>query len=120
MALRRSLLRIDKAFLIETFGSLKIRYFGYTPSCLQLLRKSMSNFSYSFCFLLFHILSEETKSQVKAHLPYLANFYFCNYKPSLDGKLYNNPIEEIISGTSKFEKFNEDPTLKRKGSLQHF
>ena len=30
----------------------------------------------------------------------------------LDGKLYNNAIEEIISGTSKFEKLNEDTTLK--------
>ena len=39
MALRRSLLRIDKASLLETFGSLKRKNFGYTPSCLQLLRK---------------------------------------------------------------------------------
>ena len=38
----------------------------------------------------------------------------------LDWKLYNNTIEEIISDTSKFEKLNEDPTLKRKVSLQHF
>ena len=30
-------LQIDKASLLETFGSLKIRNFGYTPSCLQLL-----------------------------------------------------------------------------------
>ena len=50
MALRRSLLRIDKASLLETFGSLKIRNFGYTPSCLQLLRKSMSNFSLFFLY----------------------------------------------------------------------
>ena len=40
MALRRSLLRIDTASLLQTFGSLKIRNFGNTPSCLQLLRKS--------------------------------------------------------------------------------
>ena len=26
--------------------------------------------------------SEATKSQIKAHLSYLANFYFYNYKPS--------------------------------------
>ena len=45
MALRRSLLRIDKASLLETFSTLKIRNFGYTPSHLHLLRKSMSNFS---------------------------------------------------------------------------
>ena len=29
------------------------------------------------------------------------------------GKLYNNAIEEIIPDTSKFEKLDEDPTLKR-------
>ena len=31
----------------------------------------------------------------------------------LDQKLYNNAIEEIISDTSKFKNFNEDPALKR-------
>ena len=36
MTLRRSLLRTDKASSTETFGSLKIRNFGYTRSCLQL------------------------------------------------------------------------------------
>ena len=35
----------------------------------------------------------------------------------LDRKLYNNVIEEIISGTSKFESLNDDPTLKRDASL---
>ena len=50
MALRRSLLRIDKASLLETFGSLKIKNFGYTPSCLQLLRELMSNFSLLFLY----------------------------------------------------------------------
>ena len=48
MALRRSLLRIDKASLLKTFSSLKIKNFGYTPSCLQWLRKSISNFSLFF------------------------------------------------------------------------
>ena len=38
----------------------------------------------------------------------------------LDRKLYNNAIEEIISDTCKFEKLNEDPTLKREASLQRF
>ena len=38
----------------------------------------------------------------------------------LDRNLYNNAIEEITSGTSKFEKLNEDPTLKREASLQRF
>ena len=36
----------------------------------------------------------------------------------LDRKLYNNIIQEIISDTSKFEKLNEDSTLKRETSLQ--
>ena len=34
MALRMNLLQIDKASLLETFASLKIRNFGYTPRCL--------------------------------------------------------------------------------------
>ena len=47
-ALRRSLLRIDKVSLFEIFGNLKIRNFGYTPSCLQLLRNLMSSLNL-FC-----------------------------------------------------------------------
>ena len=38
----------------------------------------------------------------------------------LDRKLYSNAIEEIISDSYKFEKLSEDPTLKRKVSLQRF
>ena len=38
----------------------------------------------------------------------------------LDRKRYDNAIQEIISDTSKFEKVNEDPTLKREASLQRF
>ena len=38
----------------------------------------------------------------------------------LDRKLYNNAIEEIIPDTSKSEKLNEKPTLKREASLQCF
>ena len=38
----------------------------------------------------------------------------------LDRKLYNNAIEETISDNSKFEKPNEDSTLKREASLQRF
>ena len=38
----------------------------------------------------------------------------------LDRKLYNNAMEEIISDSSKFEKLNEDATLKHKASLQRF
>ena len=43
-----------------------------------------------------------------------------NWVVILDQKLYNNGIEEIISDTSKFEKLNEDSTLKREASLQRF
>ena len=38
----------------------------------------------------------------------------------LDRKLYNNAIQEIISDTSKFEKLNEDPNVKREASIQRF
>ena len=38
----------------------------------------------------------------------------------LDRKLYNMAIEEIISDSCKFQKLNEDPTLKREASLQRF
>ena len=38
----------------------------------------------------------------------------------LDRKLYDNVTQEIISDTSKFEKLNEDPTLKLEASLQRF
>ena len=34
-------------------------------------------------------------------------------------KLYNNAIQEIISDTSKFEKFNKDPT-QREALLRRF
>ena len=92
---------------------------------------------------------------LKAHLSYLANSYFCIYKPSrrilcqhrvlqniknnedilitkpdkengvaiLDRQLYDNAIQKIISGTSKFENLkapSKDATLKREASLQRF
>ena len=38
----------------------------------------------------------------------------------LDRKLYNNAIQEMISDIPKFEKLNEDSTLKREASLQRF
>ena len=38
----------------------------------------------------------------------------------LDQKFYDNTIQEIISDTFKFEKLNEDPTLKREASQQRF
>ena len=39
---------------------------------------------------------------------------------SLHRNFYDNAIQEIISDISKFEKLNEDPTLKREVSLQRF
>ena len=38
----------------------------------------------------------------------------------LDRKLCDNVVQEIFSYISKFEKLNEDPTLKREASLQRF
>ena len=38
----------------------------------------------------------------------------------LDQKFYDNAIQEIISDTSKFEKLNEKPNLKREASVQRF
>ena len=35
----------------------------------------------------------------------------------LDRKLYNNAIQEIFLDTSKFEKLNEDASLKCEASL---
>ena len=34
-----------------------------------------------------------------------------------DRKLYDNDIQKMISDTSKLEKLNEDPNLKREASL---
>ena len=126
-------------------------YFSIPP---DKIRKSeiFTTFEKTRRSFLNNLKSEETKSQIKAHLSYLANSYFYNYKPSprilrqhrvlrnlrknkdivitkpdkgngvviLDQKLYNNAIEEVISDTSKFEKLNEDPTLKCGASLQRF
>ena len=57
--LRRSLLRIDKGSLFETLISLKITNFGYTSSCLQFLRKFMSNFSLFFLYSTFSYLQKQ-------------------------------------------------------------
>ena len=126
-------------------------YFSIQP---DKIRKSEIFFSFEKIHRSFlkNLKSAETKSQIKAHLSYLVNSYFSNYKHSprilpqyrvlrnlrknkdiiivkldkrngfviLDQKLYNNADGEIISDTSKLEKLNEDPTLKRKASLQRF
>ena len=38
----------------------------------------------------------------------------------LDQKLYNNTTQEIISDTFKFQKLNENRTLKRKLKQKNF
>ena len=48
------------------------------------------------------------------------SFWDNPYCVRLDRKLCDNAIQEIISNISKFEKLNEDPTLKREVSLQRF
>ena len=125
---------------VYTFKSNQLKF--ENPKSSEKIHRSLIN----------NLKSQKTKSQIKAHLSYLANSYFYNYKPSshtlnqhrvlrnlrknkdivitkpdkgngvviLDRKLYNNAIQEIISDTSKFEKLNEDSTLKREASLQHF
>ena len=129
---------------VYTFQSNQIKF--ENPN-LQIYK---SSFEKIHCSFINNLKSEETKSQIKVHLSYLANSYFCNYKPSprimrqhrvlqnlrknkyilitipdkgngvviIDRKLYDNAIQEIISDTFKFEKLNEDPTLKREASLQ--
>ena len=123
-------------------------YFSIQPDKIQ-KSEIFTTFEKIHCSFLNNLKSEETKSQIKAHL---VNSYFYNCKPSprilrqhrvlrnlrknkdivitkpnkgngvviLDRKLYNNVIEEIISDTSKIEKLSEDPTLKREASLQCF
>ena len=56
MVPRMSLLQIDKASLFEIFASLNIKNFGYTPNCLQLLRKWMSHFRLLLLLLLLLLL----------------------------------------------------------------
>ena len=52
----------------------------------------------------------------------MAFFFFNiqNIKSNCRIALVDNAIQEIISDTSKFEKLNEGPTLKREASLQRF
>ena len=120
--------------LYFSIQSNKIRKSEIFTSFEKIYRSSINN-----------LKSEETKNQIKAHLSYLANYYFYNYKPSarilrqhrvlrnlrknkdivitkpdkgngdviLDRKFYDSAIQEIISDTSKFERFIEGPTSKR-------
>ena len=124
-------------------------YFSIQPDRIRKF-EIFSTFKKIHCLFLNNLKSQEIKSQVKAHLSYLPNSYFRNYKLSphilcqhcvlqnlrknkdivitkpdkgngvvmFDRKLYNKAIEKIISDISKFEKFNEDPTLKHEASLK--
>ena len=74
-----------------------------------------------------NIVSYETLEKTKKTKEYQKNKDIIITKPAkgngvviLDRKLYDNAIQEIITGTFKFEKLNEDPTLKREASLQRF
>ena len=118
MALRRSLLRIDKASLFETFGSLKIRNFGYTPSCLQLLRKSMSSLSL-FClyfnFSYFRRSLTVTFPCFRAISLYIFIIFLGSTKPKIDckkskwlnehnlnkPKLYVRYVDDILAAFEK-------------------
>ena len=51
-------------------------------------RKIFTIFEKIDCSFINNLKPEETKSQIKAHLCYLANSYFCNYKPSPRIKIY--------------------------------
>ena len=140
-------------FIQEEYDSLKAGlYFSIQPVNI---RKSeiLTTFEKIHLSFIKNFKFEETKNHIKAHLLYLTNSYFYNYKPSprilrqhrvlrnlrknkdiaiakpdkgngvviLYRKLYDNAIQEkIISDTSKFEKLNEDPILKREASTQRF
>ena len=110
-----------------------VLYFSIQPDKIQ-KSEIFTTFEKIHPSFLNNLKSQETKSQIKVHLSYLTNSFY-NYKLSpphilhlfstntkpdkrngvviLDRKLDNNAIGEIISDTSKFEKLNEDPILKR-------
>ena len=56
-------------------------YFSIQPDKIR-KSKIITNFEKIHRSFLNNLKSEETKSQIKAHLSYLANSYFYNYKPS--------------------------------------
>ena len=92
MALQRSLLRIDKASLLETFSSLKIRNFGYTPSCLQWLRKSISNFCLFFLNSSFSYFRKSWTVNVLYFPAILQIFIIFLYSTKLKTFSYKDPI----------------------------
>ena len=62
-------------------------YFSIQQDKIQKL-KIFTIFEKIDCSFINNLKPEETKSQIKAHLCYLANSYFCNYKPSPRIKIY--------------------------------
>ena len=67
--------------IARKYGNVKGLYFSIQP---DKIRKSeiFTTFEKIHRSFLNNLKSEETKSQIKAHLSYLANSYFYNYKPS--------------------------------------
>ena len=136
----------------EELDLLKAGLYFYIPPDKIWKSEIFTTFEKIYRTFINNLKSEETKNEIKAHLSYLVNSYFYNYKPSpwilrqnhvlrnlrknkdivltkpnkgngvviLDRKLYDNAVQEIIFDTSKFEKINKDPTLKREASLQRF
>ena len=76
-------------------------YFSIQP---EKIRKSeiFATFEKIHRSFLNNLKSEETKSQIKAHLPYLANSYFYNYNPSprMQRQHSSNKTLEIIANLS--------------------
>ena len=72
------------------------------------IRKSeiFTTFDKIHCSFTNNLKSEETKSQIKAHLSYLANSYFYNYKPSPCILRQNGSYE-----TLKKQRHNYNKTL---------
>ena len=56
-------------------------YFSVQPDKIQ-KSEIFTNFEKIHCSFLDNLKSKETKSQIKAHVSYLANSYFYNDKPS--------------------------------------
>ena len=56
-------------------------YFSIQPHKLRKF-KIVTTFEKIHCSFINNLKSEETKSQIKVHLLYLANSYFYNFKPS--------------------------------------
>ena len=56
-------------------------YFSILPDKIQ-KSEILTTFEKIHHSFINNLKSEETKSQIKAHLSYLANSYFYNYKPS--------------------------------------